>query len=132
VLVNVTTGTVLASRALVFETFWLKFRGLMFRRALDPDEVCVFAYSRESIAETTIHMLFVFFPIAVLWLDSQKRVVDTVVARPFRPYYAPQQAARYFVEGVPRMLERVALGDQLSFSEDEEGLKRRSDGSKSA
>ena len=131
-LVNRTTGTVLASRVLICKTFWLKFRGLMFRRSLDPDEACVFVHSRASITETTIHMLFVFFPIAVLWLDSQKRVVDAVVARPFRPYYAPREAARYFVEGVPRMLEQVALGDELSFSECEDGLRRRSDGSRSA
>ena len=115
VLVNQTTGETLASQITFCDTFWLKFKGLMFRRSLDPDQAYVFVCPRESIAETTIHMFFVFFPIAVLWLDARKRVVDAVVARPFRPYYAPRQAAAYFVECVPGVLERVNVGDKLTF-----------------
>jgi uncharacterized membrane protein (UPF0127 family) len=76
-------------------------------------------YERESIAETTIHMLFVFFPIAVLWLDAKKRVVDRAVAKPFRPFYAPKQAAQYFVESVPELLARANVGDRLAFSGDD-------------
>jgi uncharacterized membrane protein (UPF0127 family) len=114
-LTNASTGDTLATRVVLCDTFWLKFKGLMFRRALDPQEVYVFAYPRESITETTIHMFFVFFSIAVLWLDSERRVVDKVIAKPFRPLYAPKQAAQYFVEGVPELLDRVKLGDLVDF-----------------
>ena len=62
-------------------------------------------------------IIFVFYPIAVLWLDADKRVVDKVLARPFRPYYAPRQPAQYFVEGVPGLLEQVRLDDELIFAE---------------
>ena len=114
-LVNRTTGKTLATRIRVCDTFWKRLRGLMFRRALDPDEAYVFAYRRESVTETAIHMLFAFFPISVLWLDAHKRVVDRVLAKPFRPYYAPKRAAQYFVEGIPDLLDRVRLGDELGF-----------------
>ena len=70
---------------------------------------------RESVAKMTIHMFFVFFPIAVIWLDSEKRVVDKALALPFRPYYAPQGPAQYYVEGHPLLLERVSTGDRLEF-----------------
>jgi uncharacterized membrane protein (UPF0127 family) len=90
----------------------------MFRRTLDPDEAFVFVHKRESIAETTIHMFFVFFPIAVLWLDAENRVVDAIEAKPFRPYYAPKQAAQIFVEGVPALLSRAKIGDRLAFHRD--------------
>jgi uncharacterized membrane protein (UPF0127 family) len=89
----------------------------MFRRALDPDEVLVFSYSRESIVDAIIHMFFVFFSIAVVWLDAERRVVDKVLAKPFRPYYAPQKPAQYYVEGDPGLLEQVQIGDQLAFEE---------------
>ena len=119
-LVNRTTGETLALRVRVCDTFWRRLRGLMFRPALGPDEVYVFGYARESAADTSIHMFFVFYPIAVVWLDAGQRVVDKVLAKPFRPYYAPRQPAQYFVEGVPGLLEQVRPGDELSFEESSE------------
>ena len=116
-LVNQTTGQTLTARVKMCDTFWRKLQGLMFRRALDPDESLVFCYSRESTAETSIHMFFVFFSIAVVWLDAERRVVDKVLAKPFRPYYAPQKPAQFFVEGDPGLLEQVQIGDQLAFEE---------------
>jgi uncharacterized membrane protein (UPF0127 family) len=117
VLVNQTTGQVLATQLRPCDTFWTKLRGLMFRRSLDPDEALVFCYARESIAGTSIHMFFVPFPIAAIWLDAEKRVVDQVLAKPFRPYYASRAPARYLVEGVPELLSRARIGDVLTFEE---------------
>ena len=114
-LLNQTAGKQLASKVILCDTFWRKFKGLMFRRSLNPDTVYVFVYNRENIVETSIHMFFVFFPIAVLWLDANRRIVDIVLAKPFRPYYAPRQAAQYFVEGTPSLLNQVSLGDELTF-----------------
>ncbi len=114
-LVNRITGRPLASQVRMCDTFWRKLRGLMFRHGIGPDVAYVFVGARESIAEATIHMFFVFFPIAVLWLDAQKRVVDVALARPFRPYYAPHHPAQFFVEGVPGLLDQVHVGDELSW-----------------
>jgi uncharacterized membrane protein (UPF0127 family) len=117
VLVNLTTGQVLATRVELCNTFWSKLRGLMFRRSLDPDHALVFSHARESIAETSIHMLFVSFPIAVIWLNARKQVVGRALAKPYRPYYASQVPAQYFIEGVPDLLERARIGDQIAFEE---------------
>jgi uncharacterized membrane protein (UPF0127 family) len=113
---NLTTGETIAQRVVRCDTFWKRGRGLMFRRALAEDEVYLFVEGRESVAQTTIHMFFVFFPIAVVWLDRDKGVVDKALARPFRPYYAPQSPAQFFVEGHPSLLELVRVGDQLGFT----------------
>ena len=112
---NLTTGEVLASCVVRCDTFWTRARGLMFRASLEPEEVYLFVECKESVAQTTIHMFFVFFPIAVIWLDRDERVIDKVLARPFRPYYAPGGPAQYFVEGHPSLLDRVSAGDQLGF-----------------
>lgn len=116
-LTNLTSSEILAQTVTRCETFWKRGRGLMFRRLLPKDEVYLFVERRASLAATTIHMFFVFFPIAVVWLDAEKRVVDKTLAKPFRPYYAPRQPAQYFVEGHPSLLERVSIGDQLEFVE---------------
>jgi uncharacterized membrane protein (UPF0127 family) len=89
----------------------------MFRRPIPADCVYLFVESQESVAGMAIHMPFVFFPIAVVWLDRDDRVVDKVLARPFRPYYAPRRPARYCLEGHPSLLERVDFDDQLGLGE---------------
>ena len=112
---NLTTGETIASRVVRCDTFWTRARGLMFRSPIATDEVYLFIEGRESVAQTTIHMFFVFFAIAVIWLDRDKRVVDTTLARPFRPFYAPGGPAQYFVEGHPSILDSVSAGDRLDF-----------------
>lgn len=113
---NLTTGETVAQQVVRCDTFWKRGRGLMFRRALPPDEVYLFVEGRESVAGTAIHMFFVFFSIAVVWLDRDCQVVDKTLARPFRPYYAPKSPAQYYVEGHPSILECVNLGDPLEFA----------------
>jgi hypothetical protein len=114
---NLTTGEVIARVVLQCDRFWTRARGLMFRRPLPEDKVYLFVERRESVAQTAIHMFFVFFPIAVVWLDRERRVVDKALARPFRPYYAPRSRAQYFVEGPVSLLKRVSVGDQLEFGQ---------------
>lgn len=109
------TGDVVLARARWCQSFWCHLRGLMFRRALSPDEGLLFVYSRPGISNTAIHMFFVFFPIAAMWLDDEGQVVGAVLARPWRPYYAPRAPARYLIEAAPALLDRVALGDRLVF-----------------
>jgi uncharacterized membrane protein (UPF0127 family) len=117
-IINKTTGETIANQIVRCDTFARRGRGLMFRSssAVTDDQVYLFVEKRESVAQTTIHMFFVFFPIAVVWLDTEKRVVDKVLTKPFRPYYAPKSAAQYYVEGHPSLLERVSVGDQLEFT----------------
>jgi uncharacterized membrane protein (UPF0127 family) len=117
-LTNITTGKMIARKIVHCNTYWTRLRGLMFRssHAVADEQVYIFGEKRESVAQTTIHMFFVFFPIAVVWLDAEKRVVDKKLAKPFRPIYAPNGPAQYFVEGHPSLLERVTAGDQLDFT----------------
>ena len=109
------TGEVILARAFWCASYWCHFRGLMFRKHLDEDEGLLFAYNSESLVNTTIHMLFMFMPIAVVWLNAEKQVVDAKYAKPWRLAYAPAKAAQYFIEAHPSLLERVQIGDVLSF-----------------
>ena len=110
-------GTVLLKHLKWCENYWCKFKGLMLRRNLPEDEGLLFVYGRESRVDTTIHMLFMRFPIATVWLDKNGVVVDKVLAKPWRPAYAPAQPAQYFIEACPSLLDRVMIGDRLNFEE---------------
>lgn len=107
-------GTSLPLKVRRCDTFLCRLRGLMFRRALDPDEGLLFMENAESRMSTSIHMFFVFFPIAVVWLAANGAVVDAKLARPFRPYYAPKDPAKYFLEAAPDLLQWVQVGEILS------------------
>ena len=110
-------GTVLLARLKWCAPFWCKFKGLMFRRNLPEGEGLLFVYSRPSKMDTTIHMFFMRFAIATVWLDANGVVIDKVLAKPWRPAYAPQAPAQYFIEACPSLLDRVMIGDRLEFSE---------------
>ena len=96
-------------------SFLCRLRGLTFRRRLPEGEALLLVGGRVSRLETAIHMFFVFFPIAAIWLDGEGRVVDARLARPFRPLYVPRSPARDVLEGPPELLERVAVGERLHF-----------------
>ncbi len=114
---NETHGTVVLAHAEWTARFWGHFKGLMLRRRLADDDGLLFAYGRESKLDTAIHMLFMLFPIATIWLDKNGVVVDKVLAKPWRLSYIPRQPAQYFIEARPLILDRVEIGDKLTFDE---------------
>lgn len=114
---NETQGVQVLERVRRCATFLCRLRGLTLRRRLGEDEGLLLVGSRESRADAAIHMFFVFFPIAAVWLDRNGQVVDARLARPFHPFYAPRAPARDVLEGPPELLERVRIGDRLLFGE---------------
>ncbi|MEX0787783.1 MAG: DUF192 domain-containing protein [Anaerolineales bacterium] len=101
-------------RARWCESFACKLRGLTFRRVLPNDEALLLVESSEGRANTAIHMWFVFQPLGVVWLNSERRVVDVMVARPWR-WYVPRTAARFVLEGTPELAFLFAVGDLVGF-----------------
>jgi uncharacterized membrane protein (UPF0127 family) len=117
ILRNAQTNNVVLARTRLCDTFWCRFRGLQFVRHLPTDEGLLFVTGSESRTNTSIHMFFMFFSIAVVWLDASGTVVDQCLAKPWRPAYAPRKPAQYFLEANPDVLERVKIGDRLKFDE---------------
>jgi uncharacterized membrane protein (UPF0127 family) len=97
-------------------SFACRLRGLMFRRRLAPGEGLLLVERSAGRTQTAIHMAMVFFPLGVIWLDDDRRVVDKRLALPWRAY-APSAPARYVLEGEPGVLECVTHGDVLEFAD---------------
>ena len=115
----VPSGERLARRVRICRGFADKFLGLMFRSNLPETEGALLVYSRPSIGMTSIHMLFVPFPLGVFWLDARGAVVDRVRALPWRPYYGSAAPACYVLELHPSALERLQIGDRVAFHEED-------------
>ena len=111
------TGALLVQRARWCASFMTRLQGLMFRRPLRDGEALVLVEARDSRVSTSIHMFAVSFPIAAVWINDAGRVVDKVLALPWRPYYAPREPARYILEAQPEFLERVTIGDEVAFED---------------
>lgn len=117
ILRNQASGQVILPRVRWCASFWCHLKGLMFRANLPADEGLLFVTHSESIVNTTIHMLFMRFAIGVVWLDARGVVVHKTLAKPWRPAYAPSRPAQYYLEANPDVLERVQVGDALTFNE---------------
>ena len=111
------SGRVLLERARWCNTFASRLRGLTFRRALDPGEGLILVEKEDSRVNAGITMLFTFIDLGVIWVNGSGEVVDTTVARPWRPSYLPQAPARYAIEARPVTLQDINIGDRLRFVE---------------
>lgn len=117
ILRNKKTGQIILARVRLCESFWCHFRGLQLVPRLPSDEGLLFVTDHEGRTHTAIHMFFMFFNIAVIWLDASGKVVDKKLAKVWRPAYAPTAPAQYFLEANTDLLERVQVGDMLRFDE---------------
>ncbi|HEX2980799.1 MAG TPA: DUF192 domain-containing protein [Anaerolineaceae bacterium] len=100
----------------VCDSFFTKLRGYMFSASIQPYDGLWFVEAKENRVDTTIHMFFMAFDLAVVWVDRNLRVVDCQYAQRWRPYYAPAQPAMYFLETHPDRLYDFQVGDQLSLT----------------
>jgi len=75
----------------------------------------VLIFNKEKIIP--LHMLFVFFPIDVIFLDREKKVVEVKIK--FRPwhFYSPKKKAQYAIELPTGTIQKTGtqLGDLISF-----------------
>lgn len=81
-------------RARVCKSFFSKLKGLMFTRRKNAKPL-FFVFSREK--KIAIHMFFVFFPIKVIWLNKNKKVVEKKILKPFQSCCGKKKA-RYVLE----------------------------------
>ncbi len=92
-------------------------RGLMFRKdILGSNEAYVFVLNRERKAAIT--MLFVFFPIDVIWLNSELRVIDVKErVKPFSFYIPHKGEARYFIKMPLNSVKKykIKVGNRVLF-----------------
>ncbi|MEM3373871.1 MAG: DUF192 domain-containing protein [Candidatus Woesearchaeota archaeon] len=87
--------------------------GLMFSKPI-KDKGYIFVFEKSQ--RVSLHMFFVFFPIDVVFLDENKRVVE--IKENFRPFtfYSSKNKIKFFIE-IPQGLikNKIEINDILSF-----------------
>ncbi|HET7009813.1 MAG TPA: DUF192 domain-containing protein [Anaerolineales bacterium] len=112
--VNESRGGLPVVRARWCASFLCRLRGLSFRSSLGKGEGLLLVERRASRVDASIHMLGMFFPLGVVWIDGDHRVVDTRLAQPWR-VYAPRSAAQFTLEASPQILDFLSPGEQVDF-----------------
>lgn len=100
-----------------------RMKGLMFEDEKKFDYGLVMVMSKESRLESSIHMMFVFFPIEVLFLNQNKIIVDKVTLNPFHLNHTPKKAAKYVIELPKGTTKSAKLGDKVTW--EKIGLKEK-------
>lgn len=94
-------------------TAFQKFLGLMFR--FKVKKPIVFFFKEEQLIP--LHMLFVFMPIDVIFLNAKREVVE--LKQGFLPFtfYNPRRKAKYLIELANGAIkrQRINIGDKIGF-----------------
>ncbi len=105
---------IVASKIVRRKTIASMGKGLMFHKKI-RDEAHIFYLSNKR--REAITMFFVFFPIDIIFLDENKKIVELKEnIKPFSNYYSKNEA-KYVVELESGEVKRkkLRLGDELIF-----------------
>jgi uncharacterized membrane protein (UPF0127 family) len=111
------SGAVLLRSAHWRTSWWQRLVGLQFHRPLHSGEAIILVGKKDSVTNSSIHMFFVFFPIAAVWVNAIGQVTSVQLAKPWRPYYASPDPACFVLETTPDFLSCIQIGDFIDFIE---------------
>lgn len=86
----------------------------MFRKRIDFNQGLLLVQKRSSRVNTSIHMMFVFMDLTIIWLDEKMTVVDQQLARSWHLNYTPARPAKYILELSADRYSEFEIGDRLS------------------
>lgn len=121
-ILNVTRRTVLSERTEVAKSGWQKTKGLMFRDSLAKNAGLLMRFEKES--RPGIWMPFMRFPIDIIFISSDRRVVDVKekalpISRHPKTWriYMPKAKCKWILEvNAGRAREaKTKIGDGLRF-----------------
>ena len=110
---NLTNNNIITTRTKFCYSISSRFKGLMLSKK--ENIALIFKFSRESFI--ALHMIFVFYPIDVLFLDKNKIVKD--IKENFKPFtfYTSKNKAIYAIELPQGTIKKTKtkIGDKISF-----------------
>jgi len=94
------------------KSFFSRAMGLMFRRKLKKEEGLLIELSLGK----SIHSFFMRFPIDLIFLDENFRVVELTTLNPWR-FYIPKKKVKWVLEVNEGVIKEknIEIGDRLCF-----------------
>jgi uncharacterized membrane protein (UPF0127 family) len=97
------------------QSFFCQLRGLMFTRSIPEDHGLLLVQGADSRLNASIHMMFMWMDLAIIWINSEYSVVDLVLACAWKMAYFPKKPARYILETSVSHIQEFNIGDKVRF-----------------
>jgi uncharacterized membrane protein (UPF0127 family) len=109
-------GSVIAKNIEFARTLASKIKGLMFRKSIPDDYAMIFTFERPTSID--VHMLFVFFPLDIIFLDNDKKISGYARLKPWLGYKVMKNI-KYLIEMKAGTIEKysISIGRQMEFEE---------------
>ncbi len=113
-MVLIYNGTPIANEISYAKNIFSQMPGLMLHRSISGDFALIFVLKRPGTVG--VHMLFMRFPIDVIFLDSDKKIIGTATLKPWTGHKR-MKGVKYIIEMTRGTVERFNLipGEQLTF-----------------
>ena len=107
-------GVEIAKNIEFAKNFLSQMTGLMFRKNIPFDYAMVFVLKEPS--SVNVHMLFVFFPISVIFLDEKKNISGLARLNPWTGYKTMKNI-KYIIEMNEDSIKKnkLSIGGQMDF-----------------
>ncbi len=94
-------------------------KGLMFSKKLEKNKGVILdlGIEKERIF-SSVHMLFVFQELDIIFLNDKLQIVDKVRLKPFELNYTPKGKTRFIIETNSKIISNLKVGDKLQFKKD--------------
>ena len=108
---NKINNQLIIEKTRIASSFFSRFKGLMLETK--QDYALIFVLEKETIIGASIHMMFVFFPIDIIYLNKDKKVIK-IMKRilPFTLFITPVKC-KYIIE--LKNSKTLQLNDKISF-----------------
>jgi len=105
-------GSVIAKNIEFAGSLASKIKGMMFRKSIPDDYAMIFTFERP--ASIDVHMLFVFFPLDIIFLDKDKKISGYARLKPWLGYKAMKNIM-YIIEMKAGTIEKysISIGAQM-------------------
>jgi uncharacterized protein len=109
---NISKNKIIVKEIKICNSIFSKALGLMFSKK-NNNLGLIFIFDKEKLVP--LHMFFVFYPIDVIYLNRDKKVVE--IKRNFKPwkYYNSKKKAKYVIELVTGKAKEIKLNDKISW-----------------
>ena len=107
-------GTQLANEVSYAKNIFSQMLGLMLQKSIPQDFALIFVFKRPGTVG--IHMLCMRFPIDVIFLDEEKKILGTATLKPWTGHKRMKDV-KYIIEMTRGTIQRFNLipGEQLTF-----------------
>lgn len=107
-------GVTIASQIDIARSIFSKLAGLMFRKNISQDYAMIFLFKKPAIVG--VHMMFMRFPIDVIFLDQDKKIIGISTLKPWWTH-KQMKKVMYLIEMKQGAAEKYGLktGDILDF-----------------